>query len=48
MSQVNKIFKTFVPYILIVGTVVLLALISQVYAEVKEDPAEVHFVSSSK
>jgi hypothetical protein len=48
MKHVKKVFKTFIPYIAIVGVIVVLALVSQVWAEVKEEPAEVKFVSSSK
>lgn len=48
MKHVKKVFKTFIPYIAIVGIIVVLAFVSQVWAEVKEEPAEVQFVSSSK
>jgi hypothetical protein len=48
MGSVKKVFKTFIPYIIIVGAIVTLALVSQVWAEVKEDPAEIQYISSSK
>ncbi|MEN9942509.1 MAG: hypothetical protein RLZZ91_510 [Bacteroidota bacterium] len=48
MKYVKKVFKTFIPYIALVGVIVVLAFISQVWAEVKEEPAEVQFVSSAK
>lgn len=48
MKHVNKVFKTFIPYIAVVGIIVLLAFVSQVWAEVREEPTEVQFVSSSK
>ena len=48
MMHVKKVFKTFIPYIAIIGVIVVLAFVSQIWAEVKEEPAEVQFVSSSK
>jgi hypothetical protein len=48
MKNVQKVFKTFIPYIAVVGAIVILAFVSQIWAEVKEEPAEVKFVSSSK
>lgn len=48
MKHVKKIFKTFIPYIAVVGVIVVLAFVSQVWSEVKEEPAEVQYVSSSK
>ena len=48
MKHVKKIFKTFIPYIMVVGVIVVLAFVSQVWSEVKEEPAEIQYVSSSK
>jgi peroxiredoxin len=48
MKNVKKVFKTFIPFIAIACVIVLLAFVSQLWAEVKEEPAEVQFVSSSK
>jgi len=48
MVNVKKVFKTFIPYILLIGAIVTLALVSQIWAEVKEDPTEIQFVSSVK
>jgi len=48
MKHIKKVFKTYIPYIAVVGIIVLLAFVSQLWAEVKEEPAEVQFVSSSK
>lgn len=48
MGNVKKVFKTFIPYIILIGTIVTLALVSQIWVEVKEDPTEIQFVSSSK
>jgi hypothetical protein len=48
MKHLKKVFKTFIPYIAIIGVIVVLAFVSQIWAEVKEEPAEVQFVSSSK
>ena len=48
MGSVKKVLETFIPYIIIVGAIVTLALLSQVWAEVKEDPAEIQYISSSE
>jgi hypothetical protein len=48
MKNVKRVFKTFIPYIAIVGVIVVLAFVTQIWAEVKEEPAEVHYVSSPK
>jgi len=48
MRNVRKVFKTFIPYIIIIGTIATLALVSQIWAEVKEDQAEIQYVSSIK
>jgi hypothetical protein len=48
MANVKKVFKTFIPYILLIGAIVTLALVSQIWAEVKKDPTEIQFVSSVK
>lgn len=48
MKNVSKVFKTFIPYVTIVGVIVILAFASQVWTEVKSTPVEVQFVSSTK
>jgi len=47
MSGIRKVFKTFIPYIILIGAIVALAFMSQIWAEVREEPAETHFVSPS-
>ena len=48
MGNVKKVFKTFIPYIVIIAAIVTLAVVSQIWAEVKEDSTEIQFVSSVK
>jgi hypothetical protein len=48
MGNVKKVFKTFIPYIVIIAAIVTLAVVSQIWVEVKEDPTEIQFVSSVK
>jgi hypothetical protein len=47
MTSIRKVLKTFIPYIVLIGVIVVLAFVSQIWAEVREEPAETHFVSSS-
>jgi hypothetical protein len=47
MSVIRKVFKTFIPYIILIGAIVTLAFMSQIWAEVREEPTEIQFVSSS-
>jgi hypothetical protein len=48
MENVKKVFNTFIPYIAMLAVIVILALVSQIWIEVKEEPVEVQFVSSSR
>jgi len=47
MGVIRKVFKTFIPYIIVIGIIVVLAFVSQIWAEVREEPVEIHYVSSS-
>lgn len=47
MTSIRKVLKTFIPFILIVGAIIALALVSQIWAEVKEEPVEIQYVSYS-
>jgi hypothetical protein len=47
MSGIRKVFRTFIPYIILIGVIVVLAFVSQIWAEVREEPVEMHYVTSS-
>jgi hypothetical protein len=47
MGVIRKVFKTFIPYIILIGIIVVFAFVSQIWAEVREEPVEIHYVSSS-
>jgi len=48
MRFVKKVFNTFIPYIIVIAAIVTIALISQIWAEEKEEPAEIQYVSLLK